>query len=235
MSDTKQIGRKKRVYHLNTPFSVISWPHISVDHQDSVLELLCNLLSPLKQYREAYINSSKGKRAAKKHAQPPKPIPSESALVPPKPELDAKIDVGFNSITRTLREMTQPCNQVEAEKRIYSMIFVARGDQSPAFNCHFPKMIAAASKHLPAEQEIRLVGFSKPCSERLSSCLGVPRVSSVAVARDAPGAEALWTLVREVVAPVTSSWLEDIRSSDFQRTKIGFSDTVAGSKRTRTK
>ncbi|PHH59567.1 hypothetical protein CDD81_2855 [Ophiocordyceps australis] len=235
MSDIKQTGRKKRVHHLDTPFSVISWPDISVHHQDSILELLCNLLGPLGQYREAYIKSSKGKRAAKKQAQLAKPTPSESALVPPKPELDAKVDVGFNSITRTLQEMAQPRTQVETERKIYTMIFVARGNQSPAFNCHFPKMIAAASKHLPAEQEIRLVGFSKPCSERLSSCLGVPRVSSVAVTRDAPGAEALWTFVREVVAPINSSWLQDIRSSDFQGTKIGFSETVVGSKRARTK
>ena len=87
------------------------------------------------------------------------------------------------------------------------MVFVARGNQSSAFNGHFPKMVAAAGRRCVPDESTRLIGFSKPCSERLSSCLAVARVSSLAIVRDAPGSEALWKFVQEYVPRLDDKWL----------------------------
>ncbi|KAM4055302.1 RNase p and RNase mrp subunit [Hirsutella rhossiliensis] len=238
MSSTAQPpGRRKLVHHLDTPFSTISWPEISPDDQDTILELLCNLLSPLGQHRRAHIKRSKGKRAARRGARPgpgPEDRSLPSAPAPPKPELSAKVDVGFNSITRGLEELSQSTGSRDSPCQSYSMVFVARGNQSSAFNCHFPKMIGAASKDSPQADKTRLVGFSKPCSDRLSSVLGVARVSSVAVARDAPGAGALWEFVQKTVAPVSMSWLQDMGCTEYREAKINSVETLVGAKKAKT-
>lgn len=109
------------------------------------------------------------------------------------------------------------------------MVFVARGDQTAAFNCHFPLMIAASSKEAPAERKSRLVGFSKPCSERLSRCLGVARVSSVAICHDAPGAGALWDAVTAAVGPIQGAdWLDGHGPPKYKAAKINAIETTIG-------
>ncbi|KND92215.1 hypothetical protein TOPH_03243 [Tolypocladium ophioglossoides CBS 100239] len=235
-TQTQQAGRKKLVHHLDTPFSTVSWPEISPDDQDTILELLCNLLSPIGQHRRAHIKPSKGKRAAKRKTNSKDgERPPANAPVPPKPEICAKVDVGFNSITKNLEELANPnVEPTDTPSQPYSMVFVARGNQSATFNCHFPKMICAASKNTQRDEKTRLVGFSKPCSDRLSSCLGVARVSSVAVERDAPGAEALWAFVQKAVPPIDISWFEGVGDSKYQATKIASVETTVGIKKART-
>ncbi|KAH7313359.1 hypothetical protein B0I35DRAFT_513041 [Stachybotrys elegans] len=221
-------GRKRVVHQLDTPFSSVAWPEIPPEDQDAILELLCNLLSPIGHHRRTYSQPSKGKRAARKAQKNEQNAKAPSTGTPQSPELAAKVDIGFNSITRSLESMTASFEQ-PAEP--YSMIFVARGNQSAPFNSHFPQMTGAASRNLPPDQRIRLVGFSKPCSARISQCLGIARVSSVAILRDAPGAEALWTFVQKVVDPVETSWLRATAEPQYKDTKIITSEVPIGSKR----
>lgn len=223
MANTPQPSRKRVVHQLDTPFSAIPWPTISSEDQDTILELLCDLLSPLGQHRQSYTKPSKGKRAAKRDKIAKKSQdPAEDSPVPPTPELNDKIDVGLNSITRNLDPLD------DSSDRQYSMVFVARGDQGPSFNCHFPQMVGATSKRLDSEKKIRLVGFSKPCSDRLSACLGLPRVSSVAITTDAPGANALQEFVQKTVAPVNAAWLDKSQDTHYLATMINATEiTVA--------
>ncbi|PNY24687.1 Uncharacterized protein TCAP_05374 [Tolypocladium capitatum] len=233
-------GRKKLVHHLDTPFSTVSWPDIAPDDQDAILELLCNLLGPIGQHRRAHIGPSKGKRAAKQRPRPEDgERPPHNAPAPPKPDICAKVDVGFNSITKNLEGHSRAVPKSNAEPahtpgQPYSMVFVARGNQSSSFNCHFPKLICAASKNTQQDEKTRLVGFSKPCSDRLSSSLGIARVSSVAVQRDAPGADALWAFVQKAVPPVDISWLEAVGDVRYRATKIASTETTVGNKKART-
>ncbi|KAF5245445.1 hypothetical protein FANTH_7353 [Fusarium anthophilum] len=228
--------RKKVVHQLDTPFSTVPWPSILTEDQDTILELLCDLLSPIGQYRQTQIKRSKGKRSSQKEKGAKKTAQaSEQPPVPPMPEIEASIDVGLNSITRNL----QLCSQQETESmgdepnRQYSMVFVARGDQASPFNCHFPQMIGAASRKTSSERKTRLVGLSKPCSERLSSCLGVPRVSSVAIRMDAPGAGALQEFVLKKVEPIEASWLDVSSDAPYLAPKINTIETTVGPKRAR--
>ncbi|KAH6605073.1 hypothetical protein Trco_006780 [Trichoderma cornu-damae] len=220
-------------------------PDISMGEQDSILELLCNvgllinviqsLLSPIGQHRRMHIKPSRGKRAAKREkrakAKADEVGASAKISAPPSPELRASVDVGFNSITKNLGSLSKSSEGVEQPHKDYSMIFVARGSQSSAFNHHFPQMVAAASRNLPEKEQIRLVGFSKPCSERLGSVLGIPRVSSIAISRDAPGAEALLAVVENIVAPVASPWLNEASIAAYKATQIVSVETTMGAKR----
>lgn len=95
-------------------------------------------------------------------------------------------------------------------------------------------MVAVASKDLSPESKIRLVGISKPCSERLSLCLGVPRVSSVAILKDAPGSGALQNLVQKVVSPVDAAWLDPTNELRYLTTNINAIETTVGPKKTKT-
>ncbi|EYB26142.1 hypothetical protein FG05_05463 [Fusarium graminearum] len=246
-----QAARKRVVHQLDTPFSTVSWPDVSAEDQDTILELLCeagqvirkanitdsqSLLSPIGQYRQTHVKLSKGKRAAQKEKEVKKiGGGSEEPQPPPMPELEADIDVGFNSIARNLQSWSSKNTESTEDelKRQYCMVVVARGNQASAFNCHFPQMVGTASKQLPADSHIRLVGFSKPCSERLSACLGVPRVSSIAIVKDAHGAGALQEFVMKAVAPVEASWLNASSSTQYLAPKINAIETTVGPKRAR--
>jgi hypothetical protein len=89
----------------------------------------------------------------------------------------------------------------------YSAIFVARSGQSTAFHCHFPQMVAVASKSPSCKQPVRLVGFSAPCADRLSAAVGIPRVSAIGLRDGAPHAKALLDYVQAHVAPISAPWL----------------------------
>ncbi|KAF4967815.1 hypothetical protein FSARC_4707 [Fusarium sarcochroum] len=233
---TPQAARKRVVHQLDTPFSTVAWPAISTEDQDTILELLCDLLSPLGQHRQMHIKRSKGKRAAQKEKDAMRASDApEQPPVPPMPEIEGSIDAGLNSITRNLQSWSRKDTEsTEGEsKRQYSMVFVTRGNQASTFNCHFPQMIGAASKHIPFDEQIRLVGFSKPCSERLSTCLGVPRVSSLAIIKDAPGVRALQDFVMKTVAPVEASWLNGSADAQYLAPKINAVETTVGPKRVR--
>ncbi|KAF7537716.1 hypothetical protein G7Z17_g12798 [Cylindrodendrum hubeiense] len=186
----------------------MSRPTISPEDQDTILELLCDLLSPLGQHRQNYTKPSKGKRAAKRDKAAKKSQdPVEETPVPPMPELNAGIDVGLNSITRNLDPFGDKSN------RQYSMVFVARGDQASSFNCHFPQMVGATSNQLDPEKKIR--------------------VSSVAITTDAPGARALQEFVQNKVAPVVATWLDKSQDTQYLATVINASETTVGPKRVR--
>lgn len=193
-----------------------------------------SLLNPIGQHQQTHIKPSQGKRAAKREQKAIKASVSiVKPPVPPLPVISSSVDVGFNSITRKLESWSSSHGnqRTETSTPIYSMIFVARGNQASAFNCHFPQMVGVASNTLSPENKIRLVGFSKPCSDRLSGALGLPRVSSVAIIQDAPGAEALQELVRKTVGPVDMKWMDDSKNERFLPTKIKAVETTVGSKR----
>ncbi|KAK4661483.1 RNase P and RNase MRP subunit [Podospora pseudopauciseta] len=211
--------RKRIVHTLDTPFSVVEWPQISQEDQDVILELLCHLLSPLGTHRRLFVTPSKGMRDRKrKRAQDEDPVP-------PTPELAGYVDVGLSHISRTLQTMSGK------DAKPYSVVFVARSGQSSAFHCHFPQMVALASRSQPPEKAVRLVGISKACEDKLSAALGIPRVSSIALREDAPQAKGLVDFVREHVKPVEVAWLKEARAGQYLDTKIDAVPTKIGVKK----
>ncbi|KAK4163483.1 hypothetical protein QBC43DRAFT_319711 [Cladorrhinum sp. PSN259] len=212
--------RKRIVHTLDTPYSAVEWPLISQEDQDTILELLCYLLTPLGTHRRSFITPSKGKRKRSREN------PSEAAAaasVPPVPELAAFVDVGLAKITRTLQDAA-----ASSSPSPYSVIFVARTGQSPAFNCLYPQMVGVTAQTQPPEEAVRLVGFSRPCAERLSEALGIPRASSIALKECAPQAKGLLEFVRERVPLVRVEWLKEVHAARFLETKIEAIPTKVG-------
>ncbi|KAH8169648.1 RNase p and RNase mrp subunit [Sarocladium implicatum] len=227
--------RKKVVHQLDTPFSTVTWPEISPQDQDTILELLCSLIAPVGQHRQNHVKRSKGKRAKSKDKREVD-TKDNSSPVPPEPPIMAHVDVGFNCITRNLQGLNSTSEDSGTETtppRQYSAVFVARGDQSAAFNCHFPQMVGAATDSLPHVDKTRLVGFSRACSERLSMALGIPRVSSLAIVADVSEATALQELVRNTVPVIDVPWLQTAQTEIYRPTKINAIETTVGKKKAR--
>lgn len=164
---------------------------------------------------------SKGKRKKQKQQQ------KVAKGAPPAPELAAYVDVGLASISRGLEGMSSK-DGPGADAEPYSVVFVARSGQSSAFHCHFPQMVAVASSPRSPLPAIRLVGFSKPCEDRLSAVLGIPRVSSIALREGAPQTKVLLDYVRGHVAPVDVAWIREAQSAEYRGTKIDAVPTKIG-------
>lgn len=202
--------------------------------------LASSYLSPIGKHRRAHIKPSKGKRAEKKRKRQQKESSQNADAMavdaPAKPDIASQIDVGFNSVTSHLQ--SRPSNGTEDKgtpekpsKNPYSMVFVCRGNQTAAFNTHFPQMVAAASPNADSDQATRLVGFSKPCSERLSESLGIARVSCIAIQAGASGTGTLWDLVKQSTKPVQCEWLSEARDLKYRPTQIVSVDAKVGPKK----
>lgn len=183
---------------------------------------LLSVLSPLGQHRKTFVTPSKGKKSRKrKHGEELQP----ERAIPEVPEISKSIDVGLRNITRKLEG---------AASDQLAVIFVARSEQPSAFHSHFPQMVGVASKSHPLSEPIRLVGFSKSSEDKLSACLGIPRVSCLAVANH-PKSKILVELVRKLVPPVEISWLGETQDGQFRETKINSVLTAVGQARPRQK
>lgn len=213
------------------PYSI---RHLGVTTADSPTH---SLLSPICQYRNSYIRPSQGKKAkARKRKRDQSGEAKVQPPVPPPPAVAATVDVGLANITRTLAALsskTQARSEETDDKASgspYAVIFVVRSGTPSTFFSHLPQMVAVASREL--KEPIRLVGFSKSCEEKLSACLGIPRVSSVALRAGASGqSKALVDLVRKQVAPVEAQWVEDGGKGEFRETKINSIQAPIGAKR----
>lgn len=190
--------------------------------------LVRRFLAPLGQYAQSK-QPSKGKRSKKRKRMMDvdgEPVP-HPIIEPPPPELAESVDIGLPSITRSLQETISRQSQLGPEsdseshrRRPYAVIFIARSGYAPAFTSHFPEMVAAASRALPSAFAIRLVGYSKPCADRLRASLGIPRASAVGIRQDAPMSKALVDYVQDCVQPITIPWLQEAETAEYRRTCI---------------
>ncbi|KAH7041163.1 uncharacterized protein B0I36DRAFT_20097 [Microdochium trichocladiopsis] len=237
------MDKKKIVHQLDTPYSTAKWPEIALDDQDTVLELLCTLLSPIGEHRAQHVQRSKGKRDTKRKRTEKSPGTIKAPSPPPAPELLSHIDVGLVAVTRRLQNLSKDTRadppkiqllatgEDKAVQRPCAAVFVARASQPSILNSHLPQLIAVASQALPDEEPIRLFGISKSCEARLSDALGIPRVSCIAMDADAPGAKTILSFVRERVPPVTLEWLAVARSGEYQTTNIKHVATTIGARK----
>lgn len=93
-------------------------------------------------------------------------------------------------------------------------------------------MVAIASKSQQLAEPIRLVGFSKGSEERLSACMGIPRVTSLALcADDMAQLKTVVDFVRERVPVIEAPWLEQAAKGKYHETKINTIQAPIGKKR----
>lgn len=150
------------------------------------------------------------------------------------------MDIGLSNITRNLESnaVAPPTTGGDGSLKDstrpvpYAIIFVARSGPPSAFFNHFPQMVAVASKSQQQGEPLRLVGFSKSCGDRLSACLGIPRVSSLGLRADGTAqSKALVDFVRKRVPPIEAPWLEEIAGAKFRETKVNTLQAPIGKKR----
>ncbi|KAI0395297.1 hypothetical protein F5Y17DRAFT_423823 [Xylariaceae sp. FL0594] len=233
--------KKRLVFQLDTPYSAVSWPELQPRDQDTILQLLCGLLSPLGHYRSQHVKVSKGKRA-KKRKQGENLAQDAAQPVPPAPELRSYIDIGLSSVSRCLQQAVSKTSTAEIQHkspqpgdspptRFYSVIFVARSGQPNALSSHLPQMVAVASKCQPSLPPIRLVELPKACESRLSDALGIPRVSCVGLCVDAPNSQSLVEFVQSHVPAIEVPWLSEAIRPEHRATKINTIETTIGARK----
>lgn len=187
-----------------------------------------------------HITTSKGRRD-KKRKRKDSAIKASPSQAPPLPEIQSYIDVGLSAVTRGLQESVVAKARAKTRSEglatgecpacCYSAIFVARSGHPNALNVHLPQMVAVASKSHPEHIPIRLVGFSKPCEERLSEALGIRRISCIGIHHNAPNSNPLVDFIREHVPAIDLQWLQEARQAEHRETKINSIETTIGSKK----
>lgn len=203
-----------------------------------------SLLSPIGQHRKAYIKASNGRRSkrAAKRKRGQDEEPQEGRVLPPPPAVASSVHVGLSNITRNLQlRAAIPTTAEDGEAKQdddktlpkpYSVIFVSRSGPPSAFFNHLPQMVAIASKSHQLVEPIRLVGFSRDSEARLSACMGIPRVTSVALcAAGMAQLEAMVAFVRERVPAIEAPWLEGPAKGVYHETKITTIQAPIGKKR----
>ncbi|KAI0969305.1 hypothetical protein F4678DRAFT_473929 [Xylaria arbuscula] len=238
--------KRKIVFQLDTPYSAVPWPCVLPNNQNTILELLCNLLSPLGHYRAQHTQASKGSRA-KKRKRMEKSSPETAPPVPPIPDLQSYVDIGLSCVSRCLQNSASERFEIGSSRdgqrreetppgRFYSVIFVTRSGQPNALSSHLPQMVAVAAKSHPSQPPTRLVELPRACEGRLCESLGIPRVSCVAICAGAPNSNALVDFAREHVATIKVPWFNEAADGDYRATKINSIETVIGaSKKTQKK
>ncbi|KAK9775075.1 hypothetical protein SCAR479_08349 [Seiridium cardinale] len=232
------MDKKKFMFQLDTPYSATT-----LEDQDTILELLCTLLSPIGHHRLRYIKPSKGKRE-KKRKRKEAANGDVQTVTPPAPEIGTFVDVGLSAVTRFLQSESaetgkeakdksqdlncQESSQGTASSAPYSAVFIARSGQPSILNSHLPQLIAVASRKNPSSEPIRLVGFSKACQDRLSEALGIPRVSVIGLRHNAPNSKVLVDYTRQHVPVIDIAWFKESQDPQFKDTKINTIETVIG-------
>ncbi|CAK7218575.1 RNase P and RNase MRP subunit [Sporothrix bragantina] len=177
--------------------------------------------------------------------------------VPPPPELSRFVDVGLATITRELSkgdssstsipipqatksafppQQSTTATSLPSSVTPYAAVFVLRSGHPSAFYSHFPQMVAVASQQDATASDspsvpVRLIGFSRACEDRLSSSLGIPRVSTIALRAGAPQSQGLLKFLEETVPAVDVPWLDEAQAGKFRDTQIHIADVRVGPKR----
>jgi ribonuclease P/MRP protein subunit POP3 len=220
------------------------------------IDFSSRLLAPIGSHRAAWTMPSNGKRNRKRKRQEVKRKGSNVGLkeseAPPAPEISSHLLVGLSSITRHLELISSnrivdgshensgssgpivSCGSgidVEHDGKIkarhLAAVFVCRSSQPSVLHAHLPQLAATASLRNPNLQPTRLVQLPPGSEDRLSSALGLPRASFVAVMADAPHSKPLLDLVQELVPVIEVPWLEEARKAEYMPVKVNSILTTA--------
>lgn len=191
----------------------------------STLTAASSFLSPLGNFRKQHTQTSKGKRIKnrKRHVTG---STEPGSITPSAPAIRQYVDIGLTTVTRGLQETSTIGHDTTKAFRPYSVIFVARSGQPGGINSHLPQMVAASSGLCPSQPPIRIVGLSRSCEQRLTSALGIPRVSCIGVMGDAPNSKALIEFIHKRVPVIDVAWLREAVSGGYRDTKIKTIETI---------
>ncbi|KAF2497432.1 hypothetical protein BU16DRAFT_505789 [Lophium mytilinum] len=153
---------QKQVFKLDSPFTETIIPPIADNDKDIILDMLCNLLTPIGRHRSTHIPPSKGRSnrisKRKRAAQDPPSVPSQEPPPPPPPALSAHLTIGLNATTRHLEALAaqygpslkSPAKRSEAEQpappRALALVLIPHPNPpSSLIHAHIPTLVALSS------------------------------------------------------------------------------------------
>lgn len=181
-----------------------------------ILDLLCDFLSALGQYRHSHVDRSKGKRLKRRRRKKDKEAGNSAAeSVPPVPALVHYVTIGFNSTIQSLQRLASTnsnvlqmsCKEEELNppKKV-AAVFVCTSTLPALLTSSIPTLVAAASARHPSHPPIRLISLPREAEKRLAGALFQPRVGFVGLLQDAPGGKALIDMVMDKTTAVDVPW-----------------------------
>ncbi|KAL2124293.1 hypothetical protein VTJ04DRAFT_658 [Mycothermus thermophilus] len=222
------MDRKRIVHTLDTPYTAVEWPEISQEDQDAILELLCQLLSPIGSHRRSFITPSKGKRKRSKQVDARKPEDSAKPTEPPSPpapEISAYIDVGLAQITRQLQAQAQA--QAQAQRQGQPNPIPPSSSSNPASSTN-PETSPAVDASSPATTKPYTVVFiaRSPKSPVFHSHFpSIVAVASSSQTHPSASTTTTTTTTTETTSTTTTSSGEPIRLVGFS--KAGVEDRLS--------
>ncbi|KAF9333788.1 hypothetical protein BG006_003154 [Podila minutissima] len=200
---------------LDTPFNV-PWPEVSNDSNAIVLDVLCELLKPIKNYHHTHsAEIKKEKKSRKKEAKEKnkktaqegaKPNPVLATISTPlssksttteTPLILAHAVIGINSVTKELEKSIQNIKDHPPPSAIY----VCKDDLSPA---HLYSHIGTMVAMLPGTL---LFPLTRGSEKKLAEALGMQAVGAVAIKAGSTEATDLVMVTSRMVEPINVSWL----------------------------
>ncbi|KAH5502678.1 hypothetical protein HBI52_166310 [Parastagonospora nodorum] len=244
----------KPIFKTSSPFTETTWPQISHDNQEIIIDLVANLISPLGEYRKTHIQPSKGKKRKRRT----KEDQDDSAIKdnpPPPPEIGKHILVGINSVTRHLEMLaaqnaasTMPIAELKKdepdgaankeEKHKYkplSMVILTHPKPSlSTAHAHLPTLVHLSAVKPPTStipsEPARLIPLATSTDARLASTLHIPRVGALAIFADAPGAKALEDYVRSRIDITTCPWIDEAMAAQWKGINVKTETSIGKSK-----
>lgn len=191
--------------------------------QESLTELLCNIISPIGLHRTNHSIPSKGKKDKKRK----RALAIETLPIPVPPTISSFVVVGLNNIVRRLASISHKSkpqsavddhhadislgkeNKLNHRDGHFAAILVVSPFTPPIVNSMLPQLVFTASLAPPELHKTRLVQLPKGCEGRFCQALGVPRVSCIGILEGAPQMKSFMEFIRERVPEVKIPWLED--------------------------
>ncbi|KAF9364106.1 hypothetical protein BGX34_002473 [Mortierella sp. NVP85] len=223
---------------LETPFS-IPWPEVTPENNAIVLDVLCDLIAPIREYHRTRCSSESKQSTSKKNknkknkskdaskdeegsSRPntalatadidPSPASKEASVssTSQRPSILDFTIIGINAITKSLERSIQDLVTHPPP----SAIFLCKGDLVPAhLYTHLGPMIAMLPKTV-------VFPLLKGSERKLSEALGMPAVGALAIkartgqdAADVQCKEAddLIMILERMVEPINVSWLPKVK------------------------
>ncbi|KAF9998290.1 hypothetical protein BGZ80_003948 [Entomortierella chlamydospora] len=210
---------------LDTPFN-IPWPEVTSENNAIVLDVLCDMLKPIREYHNARpkkdsLTTPKVKKTKKTLADDSqsKPNPAlattnhdsispesnsqPTSISTPPPAILNSIIIGINSVTKSLERSIQDLASYPPP----SAVFLCKGDLAPShLYSHLGPMVAM----LPG---VKLFPFLRASEKRLSEALGMQAVGALAIKTEGGTKEAedLIMILERLVDPINVSWLPKVK------------------------
>lgn len=191
------------------PTDIRHRPVVSKETEAAVVELLLPLLRPIGDWRNAQVQTSKGRGRRKRRKTTTEP--TESTLVEEEHVLIVQqhLKVGFNSVMRSLEKQMEAVQPQAVSSSVPSsppqnlaVIVVCRSVlPSPACDS-LPLMVSSASSISTKTDAVRLVEITESGQMAIATAMRLPRVGMLGITNNMPSAQPFLQYIRDAFEPI---------------------------------